>query len=259
LLPALDALLPDWAACAYADVAGHLLPCRAAAWLPARAQSVLMAVFPYRLPETLYAGRNVARFAVVPDYHRVILARLEQACDLLRTTYPAEAFVPFVDNSPIPEKHTAVHCALGVLGRHTLFVHPRWGSWVFLGCIVSTIDKSHWTRYNEAVHVPPPAACTACDHACARACPVGAIGENGVDRTRCLSFRSQRKDADRAALAAQSGVLWGCDLCQEACPLNAHTAVQPLPEFVQGAQARFDPHAPNRVWNNRGQRTEDRR
>ncbi|MDR1410231.1 MAG: DUF1730 domain-containing protein [Oscillospiraceae bacterium] len=238
-------ILPDFEVCDFADIEPHLLPCKQAARLPEGARSVLVAVFPYLLPEKYYIGRNVARFAVVPDYHKVVIARLEKACALLRLAYPGHAFVSFADNSPVPEKTTAVLCGLGTIGRNALFIHPRWGSWVFLGAVVSTVDSTQLVHSQGARE---EIQCVMHCKRCMQACPANAIAGGKVDKGKCLSFRSQSRDADREALARQSGVLWGCDICQEVCPTNAGVPAEPLPEFVAGASPVFSHAAEERVW-----------
>jgi epoxyqueuosine reductase QueG len=236
----LKQILPDFAAVPFSDVSPHLIPCRAKKRIPKGAQGVIIAVFPYLLPEEYYQKRNVARFAVVPDYHKIVMARLEKACDVLRREYPINEFVPFADNSPIPEKQTAIHAGLGAIGRNGLFIHPRWGSWVFLGCIITTmvLSLSPGIVYQN---------CQNCGR-CERRCPVGAQKHGKVSRELCLSFRSQGRTADRAELAKKSGVLWGCDICQELCPMNAGVPAEPLEEFLKGANPEFSPSAEERVW-----------
>ncbi|MCL2022812.1 MAG: DUF1730 domain-containing protein [Oscillospiraceae bacterium] len=241
----LSKILPDYGVCGFELLEPHLIHCRALARLPQNPQSVVAAVFPYLLPEEHYRQRNVARFAVVEDYHKLVLARLEKACKLLEKTYPHNLFVPFTDNSPIPEKPAAVLCGLGQIGKNALFIHPRWGSWVFLGCIVSDLPPGEFGA--KRGHDVRENACGDCD-ICEKKCPANAIGNGKVDTEKCLSFRSQRKDADREALARHSGVLWGCDICQEVCPQNRNAPAQPLPEFIDGARPVFEPLAPARVW-----------
>jgi epoxyqueuosine reductase QueG len=235
--------LPDWAVCPFERLEGSLLPCRAAARLPKEPRSVLVAVFPYLLPEDKYKGRNVARYAAVTDYHQAVLRRLEQACALLREEYLGGEFVPFVDNSPIDEKRAAVLAGLGVRGRNTLFFHPRWGSWVFLGCIVSSVELPAPPRRQ-----PKSAPCASC-RLCEERCPAAALSGGKLEREKCLSHKSQRKGARRTEISRQSGVLWGCDLCQECCPMNRNTPCEPLPELAENAVPLFEPFAKDRVWS----------
>ena len=240
----LHKILPDFGVCSFAELKPHLLACRAASRLPAGAKSVIVAVFPYLLPEEYYVNRNVARFAAVPDYHKIVLERLEKACDLFRCHYPEEEFVSFTDNSPIPEKLAAQLCGLGIAGQNSLFIHPLWGSWVFLGCIVCTINIEQLTINNREKY---NISCHKCK-ACIKACPAEAIIDGSIDKTKCLSFRSQGRCADRDELAKLSGVLWGCDICQEVCPMNNGVPAEPLAEFITDARPVFDPLAKERVW-----------
>jgi len=243
----LSKILPDFGVCDFAAIEPYLLPCRAASRLPVGAQSVITAVFPYLLPEEQYANRNVARFAAVPDYHKIVLARLERACEILSLEYPGEAFVPFADNSPLPEKRAALLSGLGVIGQNALFIHPRWGSWVFLGCIVTTMHNAKCTVRKYGGNLTGTIKCSHCGK-CEAACPTKAISGGKVDKGKCLSFLSQRKDANREVLARLSGVLWGCDICQEVCPMNAGVPAEPLEEFAAGAMPVWDPAARERVW-----------
>lgn len=192
---------------------------------------VIAAAFPYLLPESYYAGRNVSRYAAVRDYHTVCGNRLKQACALLQAAFPEAEFRWYCDNSPLPELALAQQAGLGVRGRHNLLITEPFGSWIFLGEIVTTAPLF---RYMPPGGEPP--AASLCNHcgSCLRACPTGALSENGFDRERCLSRISQRKGEltpDEAALLRQTHTAWGCDLCQEACPHNRIQA-RPLPEFL---------------------------
>lgn len=206
--------------CPFAAVAEDLLPCRAASRLPQAAQTVLCVLFPYR-----FAGerpRNLSRYAAVADYHMVAGAVLAQIAEDLRAADPAGCYEPFMDNSPLPEVRLAVAAGLGVKGDNGLFFSHIYGSFVFIGAIV--------TDREVGAKVCPPAECLHCG-ACAAACPGGALaGDGTVDRRRCLSDITQRKGtltADEQALLRRGGSAWGCDICQEVCPLNRQATVAP--------------------------------
>jgi epoxyqueuosine reductase QueG len=224
--------LPLWGVCEYPR---ELFPPARPGRLPAGARSVIAAAFPYRLPEEHYAGRNVSRYAVPPDYHAVCGARLEQACALLRAAWPGEAFVWFCDNTPLPEVALAERAGLGARGKHGLLITRDYGSWVFLGEIITT------AALPPAPRPLPPAPCGACSAPCAAACPVG------LDKARCLSAVTQRKGALRPEeedLLRRARTAWGCDLCQEACPANQNVCVDPLPELSADPLPRVTPGTP---------------
>ncbi len=124
-----------WGICAFPPER-ELLPCRAASRLPEHPCRVVMCAFPYRTEDS--PGRNISRYAVVADYHRVVRSALEQAADKLSARLGG-AFVPFVDASPIPEVACAVRAGLGVRGKNGLLITREYGSFVFLGELVTDL------------------------------------------------------------------------------------------------------------------------
>ena len=210
---------------------------------PHNAKSVIVAAFPYLLPEDLYEGRNIARYAVPGDYHEIAGARLRRVCGMLRGQYPEEAFIWYCDSSPLPEAALAVKAGLGIRGRHNLLITKEYGSWVFLGEIVTTLPTE---AFSPPEYDRPMDLCGGCGK-CREACPAKALTETGFRRERCLSYLSQR----RGALAPEaqqgmraSGIAWGCDICQERCPHNIGARVNPLPEFTASASPRLTAGAP---------------
>ncbi len=156
-----EAGLPLHGFCRFEEIRPYLLSCRAASRIPAAACTVIIALFPYRFPDD-GGPRNLSFYACVPDYHRVAGDVLRRAAGQLARCYPAFVFEPFIDNSPIPEVRAASLSGLGRIGDHGLLIHPRYGSYVFIGSIVT---NAPW---------PVPAgSLSACPHcgACAAACP----------------------------------------------------------------------------------------
>lgn len=222
--------LPLHGICAYADVAESLLPCRGRDALrdtfeQSPLQSVIAALFPYRFAHEDEEG-NLARYARVPDYHMAAGEVLADAAAALRQVFPSHRFLSFIDNSPLPEVKTAALAGLGCIGDNGLLIHPVVGSWVFIGTIVTDLP------------LPPDgrtiASCPHCG-ACTAACPGGCIDQSHpVHRDTCLSRVSQKKGAltaEEAALIRQNGMVWGCDRCQEVCPLNREAQCLPHPCF----------------------------
>ncbi len=219
----LDALhIPLFGVCSFVPLRPHLLPCRAAERLPKTPRSVIVCLFPYRVDSDL--PRNLSRYACVPDYHRVVGSALWQAAEKLSPLLSAEV-VPFVDNSPIPEVYAAALAGLGCIGDNGLLITPRYGSYVFIGTLVT----------DAALSAPRTGIqrCPGCG-ACRRQCPAGALTESGIDRSRCLSAVSQRKGklaAEEEAALIKNGLIWGCDRCQEVCPLNREAVCEPFVGF----------------------------
>ncbi|WP_297233593.1 epoxyqueuosine reductase [uncultured Flavonifractor sp.] len=186
-------------------------------------RNVLVAAFPY------YAGErpgNLSLYARGRDYHQVVTGRLNTICDILRKNYKNGVFLPAADNSPLPERQAAWRCGIGLRGKNGLVILPPYGSYVFLGTILTDVEVDLSPR-------TPSAHCVGCGK-CLTACPGGALGEAGVDLDRCLSELTQRKGeltAEQGALLKNHSLIWGCDTCQRVCPYNAAPALSPLPEF----------------------------
>ena len=223
----LGGLLPpmgvdSFGVCAFGDCL-PLLPCRAASRLPEAARSVIVCLFPYYTGE--FPRRNVARYAVLPDYHAVAGKILEKLVQQLRTACPGEGFAAFVDNSPLREVSAAVLAGLGVAGRHGQLIHPRYGSRALIGAVVTTMDI--------APSAPAAGSCLECGR-CRAACPTGALEiGGGINKGRCRSHITQKKGEltpwEREQVAA-GGLVWGCDLCADACPMNRDEKT-PIPAF----------------------------
>lgn len=219
--------LRDYGVCRFADVEDKLLNCLAKGRLPEDAKSVITILFPYKVDgET----GNLSRYAVVPDYHEIAGHMLTTCTDALKHAFPDYDFVWFIDNSPIPEVYAAALSGLGVVGDNRLLINSRYGSYCFIGTIVTSIE------------IPPTGGeIQYCDHCgkCIKACRGGALSaEGGFDRKRCLSDISQRKGTlspDEVAMLRQNGLVWGCDTCQDVCPLNVDAQTTYIKSFLDRA------------------------
>lgn len=212
--------------CRYADCL-PLLGVRSRARIPAGARSVLVCLFPYHTGE--FPGRNLARYAVVDDYHRVAGGILDVLTESLRADFPEAGFARFVDSSPIREVEAARMAGLGVVGLHRQLIHREYGCRVFLGEVVTTLELPP--------SGPETGVCLLCGK-CIGACPTGAIAAAGsFDRERCRSHITQKKgeltEWEREQLAA-GGFAVGCDLCADACPLNTDK-LTPIRAFRENA------------------------
>lgn len=225
---------PLWGVCDFAPFAEHILPCRAAKRIPDGAQSILVALFPYYLGEDAYEDSNISRYAVVPDYNDFLRDMLCEAAAELSELVPNEQFAAFCGNSPLPEVAAAVKAGLGTRGRNGLLLTERYGSWVFIGEIVTTL---HLTPAEKELQL-----CDSCD-LCIRACPTGALSESGFDDTLCLSAITQQKKPltpQQEEMIRQTGCAWGCDICQKACPKNKGVMTTEIELFLNGVKTRAE-------------------
>ena len=220
---------PSWGVCDFELLRSRLIDCRAKGRLPENAKRVITAVFPYLLSEEHYENSNISKYAVVGDYHAVIYGRMNKAVDELQKCFPGESFVTFTDNSPIPEVSAALLSGLGVMGENSLFIHKRYGTYVFIGEIVTSLDIP--------VTGSEVKMCIHCKR-CREACPSHAIGDRGPDPARCLSAINQKKGElteEEKALIKKTGCAWGCDICQTVCPMNRKAELSDVEEFINSA------------------------
>ena len=196
-------------------------------------KSTVVAVFPYFVERERDA--NLCRYAVVPDYHTVVGDYLRDAAQKLSERDPDFHFRAFVDSSPVAEVYAAACAGLGVIGRNGLLITPQWGSYVFIGCIVTDVQTD--------IAPVEPQQCLNCG-ACLRSCPVKALSSDGFDKNRCLSAVTQRKGELTAAetqLIRENGLVWGCDTCQSVCPMNKNARPTHIPEFLGGVKQKLLP------------------
>lgn len=243
---------PACGVCRYGEVAGRLLDCRAAARLPKGAESILMLLLPYLVSNE---PGNLSRYARVPDYHQVAGEMLQDAVSRLQAAFPAACFVPFVDNSPIPEVYAAARAGLGIIGKNGLLINEEYGSWCFLCEIVTDLTVEPTGA--------APKSCIGC-LACRAACPGNAL-QDGFEKDRCLSAITQKKgelSGWERDLMEKSGCCWGCDRCQEVCPYNRRAKRTGIAAFLKGYRADFVLDAPadgmRRAWEWRPRRVIER-
>ncbi len=168
-------------------------------------------------PEPPVGRGRIARYVRGRDYHKVIKKRLHRVTDALREDFPGADFLTFTDSAPAPERELAARAGLGWIGKHTLAIHPRLGSWFLLGGFVTNLELE-----------PPPEQEVVTDHCgtctrCIDACPTDAITPYSVDATRCISYLTieRRSPIEERWFEGIGSWLFGCDICQEVCPHNS--------------------------------------
>ncbi len=196
------------------------------------AKSIIVCLFPY------YNGPNdegnLSRFARIPDYHQVVIKRLEKICEFIKQEKPDAKLLPFVDSGPLADKFLAYQAGLGFFGKNTLFINEKYGSYVFIGYIITDLSLTP--------DAPSMKTCDNCDR-CINACPGGALKDAfDFDAQSCVSCITQLKtisDEQEKILRAQPFV-YGCDICQEVCPHNANIPLTPIAEFQKPILSKID-------------------
>ena len=172
--------------------------------------------------------RPVARYAWGRDYHDVIGPRLERLAAHLAEAAGARSR-GYVDTGPVLERDLAARAGLGWIGKNTMLLHPRLGSWFFIGVLLTTAELAH--------DQPLADRCGTC-RACLDACPTGAfVAPYVLDARRCVSYLTieHRGDIAPEAHAGMAGWQFGCDICQDVCPWNRKA---PSPERRPSSRPR---------------------
>ena len=161
------------------------------------------------------AGR-IARYALGTDYHLALRGRLEALAADLRDGGLAAGEVAYVDDRPLAERALAARAGIGWIGKNTnLLTHRRAGSWVFLGAILTSAELP--------AAEPLRTTCGSCTR-CLTGCPTGAlVAPQTIDARRCISYLTIEHSGglDDWEAAAIGDWIFGCDVCQEVCPVNA--------------------------------------
>lgn len=192
------------------------------------AKTVIGVTLNYVPHEMIPAADNffISRYAYGRDYHTIIRSGLEKLVEFMHTGSGEFSARIFVDSGPMLEKVWAQRCGLGWQGKNTLLVHKKTGSFLFIGMILTDLE----------VEPDPPGTdhCGDCEK-CVQACPTGALDTPyQLNIPRCISYLTiERKVEIPGDLREKlSNRIYGCDICQDACPYNRHPPPHDMPEFL---------------------------
>jgi epoxyqueuosine reductase len=223
------------------------------------ARSIIIAGLDYytlKLPDDIalnpLRGR-ISNYAWAADYHEVMLPRLEQLADYLRSEIGTDAATrAYVDTGAVQERSHAEHAGMGFVGKNTMLIRPRQGSFFFLGEIITDAVLD----YDGLSAAPAMPGCGSCTR-CLAACPTSAFPRPYVlDARRCISYLTiELKGYIPLDLRPLMGNwVYGCDVCQDVCPwqrfakpqwdsafqpLDFDRAVPPLTTLLQLDERRF--------------------
>ncbi|MBW7887005.1 MAG: tRNA epoxyqueuosine(34) reductase QueG [Bacteroidetes bacterium] len=181
------------------------------------AQSVICVAMNYYSPIEHSQNSNeakISRYAWGDDYHDIVLERIQMLADCIKQLEPGSENRFYVDTGPVMDKVWAARAGLGWQGKHSLLITKDFGSWVFLGEIITTLTLDYDSPIEDF--------CGTCT-ACIDACPTDAIREPYVvESSRCLSYLTieHRGDIEEELKDKFERWVFGCDICQDICPWN---------------------------------------
>ncbi len=177
-------------------------------------RSLILVGLDYRtvdFPELSDPSRGrITSYAWGIDYHDILTPRLEQfARQLSHHTYRV-----YVDTGAILERAHAQQAGMGFIGKNTMLIHPRRGSYFFLGEILTDLE---FDEYDQPSRMTMCGSCTRC----LTACPTNAFPQPYVlDARRCISYLTIEHKGwiDRDLRPLMGNWVYGCDVCQSVCP-----------------------------------------
>ncbi|WP_446898366.1 tRNA epoxyqueuosine(34) reductase QueG [Clostridium sp. LBM24168] len=182
-------------------------------------KTIISIAFPYLFKKNCKGDINFSLYTMGEDYHRVVFKYLNKICSFIESI--GGRAVALVDSNALPERYIAKLCGIGFIGRNNTFITRKYGSYVFLGEIITDLDVEDDDILDYG--------CGSCD-LCLKACPTGAIGKNNYNI--CMSYITQKKHIEDKWIFKFGGRLFGCDVCQNICPYNKNVFFSNIPEFA---------------------------
>jgi epoxyqueuosine reductase len=167
----------------------------------------------------------LSKYAYGEDYHRVIRKKLTHLFRFIHESVAPVAGRYFVDSAPVLEKAWAARSGLGWIGKNTCLISKKLGSFVFIGELVVDIPL----HYDETV----PGYCGTCTR-CIDACPTAAlVAPYQLDARRCISYLTieNKGEPGREFQGKMGNRVFGCDICQDACPWHRKAEAHNVKEF----------------------------
>lgn len=170
----------------------------------------------------------LSRYCRGKDYHQILKERLLKLASWLEIQAPGHRHLAYVDTGPPLDRAIAERAGIGKFGKHTNLITREYGTWVFLGEVLTTLPLPP--------DEPIQAACGSCT-LCIDACPTQALTEWSLDANRCLSYVTQMKGIIPLEYReAMGNRLFGCDDCQDVCPYNRKSQPSRHSEFAPGPE-----------------------
>jgi epoxyqueuosine reductase len=158
---------------------------------------------------------KISMYAYGKDYHQVVKNKLKVFYDWIIATFGHVEGRTFVDSAPVLERDWAKRSGIGWIGKNTLLIHPKKGSYFFLAEIILDLEL----HYDHVISD----YCGTCTK-CIDACPTDAISPQGyfMDGSKCISYLTieLKSSIPEEFKGKMNNWMFGCDICQQVCPWN---------------------------------------
>lgn len=200
-------------------------------WLLSEARSIVALALPYFVGDVPASGAKsgephglVSRYAWGRDYHNVLRKKLKRLVAFLEAKHASARF--FADTGPILDRAAAYRAGVGWYGKSTMILTETEGTWVFLAEVITDLELEYST--------PLKKSCGSCTR-CIDACPTAAIvAPYQVDARRCISYLTieNRGGIPRELRPLMGTRVFGCDICQDVCPVNRYPTAGADEDFL---------------------------
>jgi epoxyqueuosine reductase len=166
----------------------------------------------------------ISKYSYGTDYH-LIMRRTDEIIQFMKHEYGEIKAQAFVDSGAVLEKVWAQRCGVGWQGKNTLLINKNAGSFFFIGIILTNLELQP--------DDPEPDLCGNCDK-CVKACPTGALDKPyQLDISRCIAYHTieNKKPIPHELSGKFRDRIFGCDICQDACPYNKFARPSKEPGF----------------------------
>lgn len=191
-----------------------------------KGKTIISMAFPY-LYSTDLIDNGFSKYTRGIDYHHVVKLYLEKISQLLKQEgYEA---IYFVDSNSLPERYIAYLSGVGFIGKNNMLITEKYGSYVFLGEIITDayIEPSTQRNFSDIMKFQQCGSC----NKCILECPTKAINNIKRNSNICLSYITQKKKLEDIDIKRLGGRVFGCDSCQNVCPFNEKVEFTKIEEF----------------------------
>jgi len=157
---------------------------------------------------------RVSKYAYGKDYHKLIKEKLKKLSDYIIQQREDASTMLLVDSGTLLEKTWAIQAGIAWRGKNSLTLNKNSGSFFFIGIILCSLELSYNSHITES-------QCGNCN-LCVESCPINALEPYKLNPTKCISYHTIENKNKIPKINNTHGWIYGCDVCQDVCPYNAH-------------------------------------